>query len=606
MRIFKERGITATGKVLSYDEFMRTTYLNKQKFVDERMPEIIAKAEEYLETDIPMIPLSTYISFFTTGSREPYVGLQNVRRNMVLALSIAEAYERSGRFISKLCDAIWAILEETTWVMHAHRGHNPGNPTAMVPPVYNETDLHGVDLVSAGTGAVLAAALLLHRDAFGELSPIFVERMEYELEKKIIKPFISFHHSWSGAYGDKCNNWVTYCVESVLFVTAVVEKRHNVRESVVNRALSYLDNYTNWMPDDGGCDEGPGYWSGAAASYFTALETIYDMTGGAIDVFDHELIRNMGEFIYKFNIHGKSYINFADCSPNVSPNAQLVIRYGERCGSEGMVAYGKMLARGETAIKLNYRNPYRALKDVATPLVTEAETTKAALNVWLPDLKVMVSRDSEDTSKGMFVAIKGGHNKQSHNHNDVGSYIIYKNGMPSVIDPGNVTYTKDVFGPNRYTIWVMQSHYHNLPAFDEMGEPNGPVYTSTRESYDPDTHKLTLGLERAYDRRIGVREYTRGAVLKDGVVTVSEDIALEVEREIDFRLMTLAEPKRVDDGRLELVNGVTLTYDARLEYSSEEVDPVGMNCTAHWGTEKLYRLHFKTRAKDFKCEFIYN
>jgi hypothetical protein len=113
---------------------------------------------------------------------------------------ISLIHEKSGRFISKLCDALWAILEETTWVMHAHRGHNPGNPTAMVPPVYNETDLHGVDLVSAGTGAVLAAALLLHRDAFGELSPIFVERMEYELEKKIIKPFISFHHSWSGAY----------------------------------------------------------------------------------------------------------------------------------------------------------------------------------------------------------------------------------------------------------------------------------------------------------------------------------------------------------------------------------------------------------------------
>ena len=606
MKIFKERNITVQGKVLTNEEFLRTTYWDKTPPVPERMTAIIQKAEEDLDTEIPAIPLSTYRSFFSTGSRQPYVSLQNVRRDMVLILTLAEAYERQGRFISKLCDAIWAILEETTWLMHAHRGHNPGAPTAEVPPVYNETDLHGIDLVSQATGAVLAAALLFHRAAFDELSPIIAERIEYELEKRIIKPFISYHATWSGAYGDKCNNWVTACVEGVLFTTAIVEKRQRVREAVVSRALSYLDNYTTWMPNDGGCDEGPGYWNGAAAAYFIDLEMIYDMTNGAIDVFDHELIKNMGEFIYKFNIHEEKYVNFADCSPNVRPNPYLVMRYGDRCGSEGMVAYGKMLAVASPEITLNYRSPYRALRDVISPYVTEAEKTKAALYVWLPDLKVMVARDSEDTGEGMFVAMKGGHNKQSHNHNDVGSYIIYKNGMPSVIDPGNLVYTKDVFSSNRYKLWAMQSHYHNLPAFDGVGQHNGSVFTSTREEYDETTHTLSLGLEMAYERYAGVESYTRCASHEKGLVTVTEDIRLDTEREIDFRLMTHKAPEVLSENKILLAGGTVLEYDGRLAFSAEEFVPEGMDVTKMWGVETLFRLHFTVRAKELRCEFKFS
>ena len=89
MKIFKERNITVQGKVLTNEEFLRTTYWDKTPPVPERMTAIIQKAEEYLDTEIPAIPLSTYRSFFSTGSRQPYVSLQNVRRDMVLILTLA-------------------------------------------------------------------------------------------------------------------------------------------------------------------------------------------------------------------------------------------------------------------------------------------------------------------------------------------------------------------------------------------------------------------------------------------------------------------------------------------------------------------------------------
>ena len=35
--------------------------------------------------------------------------------------------------------------------------------------------------------------------------------------------------------------------------------------------------------------------------------------------------------------------------------------------------------------------------------------------------------------------------------------------MPVIIDAGVGTYTRQTFSSERYTIWTMQSNYHNLP-----------------------------------------------------------------------------------------------------------------------------------------------
>jgi hypothetical protein len=44
-----------------------------------------------------------------------------------------------------------------------------------------------------------------------------------------------------------------------------------------------------------------------------------------------------------------------------------------------------------------------------------------------------------------------------HNHNDVGNFILYVDGMPAIIDIGAVTYTALTFSKDRYKIWNMQS-----------------------------------------------------------------------------------------------------------------------------------------------------
>jgi len=64
---------------------------------------------------------------------------------------------------------------------------------------------------------------------------------------------------------------------------------------------------------------------------------------------------------------------------------------------------------------------------------------------WLPELQVMGARSFEGSKPGLYVAAKGGHNAESHNHNDVGNFIVYADGYPALIDVGVETYTAKTF-----------------------------------------------------------------------------------------------------------------------------------------------------------------
>ena len=606
-RLFKEFGFLDKAdiireKVLPLDKFKLFIDMEDPKLVPEKMAKFIEKAEAYLDEPITFLPLSVYREFKINGNRSHYEGMFFARRNMLFALSLAEYYEKKGRFVSKLCDVIWAILEETSWVIPAHALHNPEDPTALVPPVYDEQALHGIDLFSSATSALLAAVLRLNRKELDSFSPIIAQKMLYELKKRTIKPYLNHNFSWSGEYGNKVNNWNTWITTNVLFVTAMLEEDDYDRASVVLRAMKHLDNYTSWIPDDGGCDEGPNYWGSSGAALFNCCELLYDMTGGYIDVFSHPHLRLIGEYEAKMNINGDRFVNFADSDARINPNGYQIWRFGKRTGSEMLEAFGRMVTKKAPDEYPAYSRMYCALKDLVMSADMEAETTRAAKLVWFPDLKVFISRESEDTSKGMFLAMKGGSNGESHNHNDVGHFIIYYNGNPVIIDPGRCGYNGTTFGKLRYTNWNVQSHYHNLPAFDGIGENPGKQYASSREVFDEATQTVSIGLEGAYDKGAGVVSFTRTACLDGAEAVIGDDIVLDCEREIDFRLMTHVEPCLAEDGKLLLAEGRTLLFDKALTCEIEPFETTNMNSEAAWGSPLLYRIHLKIRAQQYHGE----
>ena len=601
MKAFAEKKIySASGLLLPYAEFRLFSDVEHPEIPKEKGERMVKYAEGLLDKDIPMLLASVYREYVTNGNRSNYQDPYFLRRDMAVAFAVAEAYENKGRFTEKLMDVVWAIMEESTWIIPAHRYCAPYVPSASLGGVFGGNALHGIDLFSAATAGTLASVYLLCKDKLDAIDPIICKKMEYMLDERAIKNFLQIEVWWGGAGGERVNNWNPWIVSNILFTAAVMVEDNEMRERVVTKSMRYLDNFLNCYAPDGGCDEGPAYWGAAGAALLDCLELIEDMSGGKISVYDSELVRNIGDYIYKVNITGNRYVNFADCAPKTDPNTGMLIRFGEKTGSPFLVAFGKKQAKyGDYFFSQSHM--YRSLKWLNTPYVKE-ESCDMPTYTELPNLEVMTARESSDSEVGMFVAAKGGNNGEMHNHNDCGNFMVYYNGNPVIIDTGVGTYTKQTFSKDRYKLWFMQSGYHNLPSFGGVDQRDGGKFRATETEFDPVARSIKTELKYAYPSEAGIESYVR-RVSFDGTVTVEENVVLSEAKEIDFHMMLAKAPVLLEGSEIALPEDRVLTYDPSLTAELEEFDPVGMDTLHSWGAKKLYRLHFRINTDKCNVRF---
>ena len=603
MKPFNKNGYySAKNLLLTYENFKLFSDIENPELDPEKIKKIIRRAEEFLKRDIPFLPASLYREYVTIGDRANYESPYFTRRDMAIYLAVAEAYEKKGRFTEKLMDVVWAIMEESTWIIPAHIYCAGLYAESSLGPVFGDNALHGLDLFAAATCGTLSAVYYFCKDELDAIDPIITKKMEYMIHERGIKNFLQLELWWGGARKNKINNWCPWIVSNILFTMSIMEKDAYIRERVVTKSLEYLDNFMHCYHPDGGCDEGPAYWGAAGASLFDCLELIEDLSGGKISIYHDELVRNIGEYIYKVNINADRYVNFADCAPKTNPNSGMLIRYGEKCKSPFLVAFGKkQAALGDFCFTQSH--VYRSLKCVSTPAATN-EPSDMPLFTCLPDLQLITARQYPESDKGMFLAAKGGNNNEMHNHNDVGNFMVYYDGEPVIIDTGVGIYTKQTFSQDRFKLWFMQSGYHNLPSFDGVDQHNGERFTATSVCFDEKARSISSELKEAYLPEAKIKSYVRQVSMTDGTVVINESISLEEKKLINFHLMTATKPEIIENGKIALPLGRTLEYDTSLTAEIEEFDPVGMDTVHAWGTAVLYRIHFKTNTDNCNVTFI--
>ncbi len=592
MKVFYDHGYgNARGLLLPYSEFKLFSDLGELSVNEDKRSRIMQEAEKLLTEDIPLLPASLYREFFVNGNRANFEQKCFRRRTMAMYLAAAEYIEGQGRFTEKLIDAVWAIMEESTWTIPAHLYNTPVHYDATLGPTFDEKDLHGLALFSACTGATLCAVYYLLKDALDAVEPVICSKIEYTVEQRCIRSYLQGEFWWTGRSGRRVDNWTPWITSNILFCTAVLERDLYMRELVAERAMQYLDNFINGYLPDGGCEEGPGYWCAAGACLFDCLELLEEMSAGKINIYGDGLIRKMGDYVYKVNITANRYVNFADGYSRVDILPSLLIRYGTKTGSDALVAFGKNQAKCVPDFVYGYSYVYRSLKCLFTS-VGEAEEAPLARDSYLEDIEVMTVRQTEYGDRGMFLGCKFGHNDEFHNHNDVGNYMVYYDGKPVVIDPGVGVYTRQTFSPDRYKLWFMQSRYHNLPSFGGVDQHEGGEYRASDVIYSAQDHSLSGELRGAYPESAGILSYRREMSLADGMVIVSEDIALDTAREIVFHVMTLARPVQIDSTHIALEHGRVLTFDPSLTVRIEQTDTEGMNMDYSWSTDKMHRISF--------------
>jgi len=108
---------------------------------------------------------------------------------------------------------------------------------------------------------------------------------------------------------------------------------------------------------------------------------------------------------------------------------------------------------------------------------------------------------SDGPSGGFGAAIKGGHNGQHHNHNDVGSFVVAVRGKAPLLDPGSEIYTARTFSDQRYQSNVLNSFGHAVPRVAGRLQRTGREAAARVEqvAFTALADTLVLDLRAAYD-----------------------------------------------------------------------------------------------------------
>src|SRR6185369_12551990 len=279
---------------------------------------------------------------------------------------------------------------ESAWVIS---GHNLGR--GKLPDVSADLSSahHYVEMSTHLTGAQLAWTDYLLRSRLDAVDPLISARIRREVKARLLDPFLK-DIDYDRMRADKTmllNNHAPWSCEDCLSCFLLLESDPQRRAEAVRKVMVILDLFLARYPADGGCDEGPGYWSVAGGALFDNLELLRIASGGRINVYDEPLVREIGRYIYRAHISGDYFINFADAGAKEHSDAGLVYRFGQRIGDERLAAFGRFLNQPAGSRSSTRTELLRALPNLFDLDAGFSTPGSAPLlrDVWLPGRQVM-------------------------------------------------------------------------------------------------------------------------------------------------------------------------------------------------------------------------
>ena len=489
------------------------------------------------------------------------------------AALMALIYPENEEYYNNLLKIVWAYLNEYAW---APLGHYTEYYYGKTP---KDFDNGLIDIFAASAGFALAEIKNLFKDRFPKL---LQDRISHEIKRHIIDPYKTRKFFWES----HDNNWTAVCAGAVggILIYEDPDAFFENQERLHKSMECYLASYKN----DGMCVEGVGYWYfgfGFFASY-AMLER--EITSGEVDWFKNPKIKEISKFLQKTFLLKDVLVTFSDSSVKqkyfIGLHQMLRTVYGdeiERLPKElGQVVYDNT--------HFNF-----ALRSV----IYHSEdnfTDKMATNITysVEDSAYLIKR-----TDNYGFACKGGNNGESHNHIDVGTFIIARNGKQIICDIGAGPYEDGYHTDRRYTFFHPSAYAHNLPILDGITE-DGIRRDDVIVHYDWDNEIATMDIKAGYGVDF-INSLQRSFDFEDSKITLTDKFDLTKDVEKIERFISLIEPKI--EGSVAVIDDVSLVnaYGIAPKISVKEVK-------AHIsGAHNVYMLDYvlPKEQKEFTIEF---
>ncbi len=532
-----------------------------------------------------------YARYRRDGDRVQYEDQVFGREDRLTRAVVAALVTQDPAWVDEVADGVILLCEQSSWCWPAHDVSAAALGT--VVPVVTEPVL---DLGAGEVAARLAWIDHVLGDQLDHRMPGVRRRIRHEVRTRVLDPFLD-RDDW-GWLVPPLSNWTAWIHGNVL-TAALVLLEPAERAVVVDRVVTGLDAYLASLPPDGAIDEGYSYWWQGACRALEAIEQLEHATG--LDAADVPIVRAIVDYPHTMHLGGPWYLGVGDGTARPSPDQpwHVLHAWALRTGSTDAAAHAAAEhARAQLPERGGIGRTLQALAYDGWP--AEPPTPPLPAAVRLPSTQIAVARESAGSSGGLTVALKGGHNAESHNHNDLGSVVVAVDGVPVVVDPGRPTYTAQTFGPDRYDIWTMQSSWHSVPEVRGIPQHDGHEFRATDARVSDDGTRMQLDLTAAYPTDQLTR-WTRTAELdrSSSRVVVTDDwdvtpgtgsstVHWVLAGEIDA-----STPGQVVIHPLDGARATLLTWDAATVTSSTTVRVLDDPMLAEvWG-ERLTRLELR-------------
>lgn len=502
-------------------------------------------AEECYDQEIVSLPYTRFRMFMENGNRTEYEAYYFEHRRLYAIYALMTLWETDERWLSKLCDCIWAICDEYTWVLPAH------TKTC----TETEANVTQIDLFAGETGMALAEMWYI----LGNRLPEMVKnRIIYELDRRIIQPYMKTTPRWG------INNWSAVCggtVGSVFIYLGKDKEFQAVKGNLQQNMQDFLDSFT----EDGCCLEGGLYWNYGFSFFCYFTELLRQYSDGKIDYFANDKVKKIAYFGQNTLLQDDKMISFSD-SPHVSryncglwhllkrkyeginlPDEKWESWFGDGYGDSKRYRFAQLI-----------RNLFWYTEDKEQPVIKTQDYVYYENGAWYINKK-----------HAYRFAAKAGHNAEPHNHNDVGSFILFDHGKYILDDVGWSEYDNTYFTEKRYENMCASSLGHSVPIAGGPQKEGGSEHAGEVIEVTEDT--FAIEMTKPYQNR-ELRSLIRRFTLSDDEIRIVDIPKGEIDNYVErfvTRIVPRIEGDRVVIDEYELF----CTGESSIELSSFDFEP---------------------------------
>lgn len=436
-----------------------------QQLIEDYCNKIIAAGEELRHAVIPQLTKELFSLYEETGNRLKYEDVYFRRRKFLAVFGMLSILYKREEDIHKLEEILRDICLEECWALPPH-----------VNPKEDKNWRITIDLFASETAqAVTEIISLLDK----ELSVGIKELVRGNVERRVIHPFYESdipYGNWEHCH----HNWCGVCAGSIGSASIYLYREEPKKlNQYLTRICDSLTHYIAGFPEDGTCMEGIGYFTYGMTYYTTFAEQVREYTSGKIDLFQEEKLEKIAQFQQKCYFEEGFTVNFSDGSNKerfkLGLTSYLALRFPSVYipNLEQAAGYDTDPCFRWAAIYRDYIWTKRYSEEFSQKITREQMNHTMVGQIVLPSAQWSINQ----SKNGAGFAIKGGHNDEPHNHNDIGSFLyVYKKDM-LLAELGAGEYTKDYFNENRYNILCNSSLGHSVPRINHRGQLAGKKYS---------------------------------------------------------------------------------------------------------------------------------